>query len=308
MTMPNFLILGAAKAGTTSLYAYLRQHPQIYLPRIKEPNFFAYGEAPFDRQGPGAEIIRRNAIMTPAHYAQLFAGVTQETAIGEASVTNLLPRACERIHHYVPDAKLIVLLRQPADRAYSHFLHHWRLGLEPLADFAAALADEPKRLRERWPLTFCYQRISHYTADLQQYLGAFSREQLRIYLYEDLATRPQQLLQEIFAFLGVDETFAPDVSVRYNVARLPRLPWLQCFLRHPHWLKGWLRLCLPGGWRKRLVAKIERANWQPPPALAPVLRAEITRSFQGEIIRLQQILARDLSHWLAPTGRLSSTK
>ena len=302
MTMPNFLILGAAKAGTTSLYAYLRQHPQIYLPRIKEPNFFAYGEEPFDQQGPGAEIIHRNAIMTPAQYTQLFAGVAQETAIGEASVTNLWPRACTRIQHYVPNAKLIVLLRQPAERAYSHFLYHRQLGLEPLADFAAAVADEPNRLRQRWPLHFCYLTASHYVADLQNYLRHFPREQLRVYLYEQLATQPAQLLQEIFAFLDVDETFAPDVNVRYNVTRQPRSPRLQYLLRHPHWLKGWLRPCLPGSWRKGLVAKIEHANWQPPPALAPALRAEITRRFQHEIIQLQQLLARDLSHWLTPTA------
>lgn len=301
MTMPNFMILGAAKAGTTSLYAYLCQHPQIYLPRIKEPNFFAYGETTFDRQGPGADIIRRNAIMTPAQYAQLFAGVTQETAIGEASVTNLWPRACERIQQYAPGARLIVLLRQPTDRAYSHFLHHRRLGLEPQADFAAALADEPNRLRQRWPLSFCYRHMSHYAADLQNYFRHFPREQLRIYLYEEFVARPQALLQEIFAFLGVDATFVPNMSVHYNVARLPRSAWLMTFLRQPHWLKAWLRPFLPAAWRPRLLHHVQRYNWRKPPHLAASLRAEVTCSFHDEIVQLQRLLARDLSHWLVPT-------
>lgn len=302
--MPNFMILGAAKAGTTSLYAYLRQHPQIYLPRIKEPNFFAYGEATFDRQGPGAEIIRRNAIMTSAQYAQLFAGVTQETAIGEASVTNLWPRACERIQQYAPGARLIVLLRQPVDRAYSHFLHHRRLGLEPQADFAAALADEPNRLRQQWPLSFCYRRMSHYAADLQNYLQRFPREQLRIYLYEEFVARPQALLQEIFTFLGVDATFVPDMSVHYNVARLPRSSWLMTFLRQPHWLKAWFSPLLPAVLRQRLARQIQHYNWKKPPPLAPELRDEMTLSFQDEIAQLQRLLGRDLSHWLAPTINL----
>ena len=302
MTMPNFVILGAAKAGTTSLYRYLQQHPQIYLPRIKEPNFFAYGETTFDRQGPGAEIIRRNAIMTLEQYAQLFAGVTQETAIGEASVTNLWPRACTRIKYYTPDAKLIVVLRQPADRAYSHFLHHRRLGLEPQADFAAVLADEPNRLCQKWPLSFCYRHMSHYAADLQNYLRHFPREQLRIYLYEEFVAQPHQLLQEIFGFLGVDATFVPDLTVRYNVARLPRHQWLFNFLRQPHWAKAWLKPFLPAAVRGRLVHKAQQHNWQTPPPLAPQLRHELTCTFQTEIGQLQSLLKRDLSNWLAACG------
>lgn len=309
MTMPNFMIVGAAKAGTTSLYAYLRQHPQIYLPRIKEPNFFAYGETAFDLQGPGAEIIRRNAIMTLAQYAQLFAGVTNETAIGEASVTNLWPRACERIQQYVPGAKLIVLLRQPAERAYSHFLHHRRLGLEPQANFAAALADEPSRIRQRWPLSFCYRYMSHYAADIQNYLNHFPHEQLRIYLYEEFVAQPRQLLQEIFTFLGVDATFVPNVSVHYNVARLPRSSRLMTFLRQPHQLKAWLRPFLPIALRHRLLHIIHRYNWKKPSPLAPTLWEEVTRSFQDEIAQLQHVLARDLSHWLVPTsGQPAMTK
>lgn len=299
MTMPNFMLLGAAKAGTTSLYAYLRQHPQIYLPRIKEPNFFAYGEAPFALQGPGAEILRRNTIMTPTQYTQLFAGVTTETAIGEASVTNLWPRACERIQHYAPSAKFIVLLRQPADRAYSHFLYHRSLGLEPQADFAAALADEPNRLRQQWPLHFCYQSMSHYAADLQNYLRHFPREQLRIYLYEELVAQPQQLLQEVFAFLGVAATFAPDISIRYNVSRLPRAVRLQTFLRQTHWLKAWLKPYLPAKLRQQLVQKAVSYAWKKPPPLDAQRRNAITRNFAEEIDQLQTLLERDLSHWLA---------
>lgn len=300
ITKPNFLILGAAKAGTTSLYAYLRQHPQIYLTSVKEPGFFAYGEAPLAWQGPGVERVQRNSILTRPQYEQLFAGVTQETAFGEASVTNIWPRACARIQQYAPDAKFLALLRQPADRAYSHFLYNYRLGVEPLSDFTAALAAEPSRVRQGWFPMLCYRQMSHYSADLQNYLAHFPREQLRIYLYDDFVAQPVPLLQDIFAFLGVDPNFTPDVTVRYNTARMPRNVRLFTFLRRPHWIKTWLRPLFPVKLRGRLARQVQSYNWKKPSPLDPQLRAALTRDFAPEIAQLQDLLGRDLSHWLAP--------
>jgi len=301
--MPTFMILGAAKAGTTSLYAYLQQHPQIYLSTPKEPNFFAYGDAPPpDLAGPAADVVRRNAVMTRAAYEQLYRGVRGEHAIGEASVTNLWPRACERIKAYVPEAKLIAVLRQPAERAYSHFLHNRRLGFEPLTDFAQALADEPNRVQQKWPPPLCYQQMSHYAEDLQNYMAHFPREQLHIYLYDDFVARPQQMLQEIFQILGVDETFVADRQIRYNRARLPRYQWLLRFLRQPHWSKTWLKLFLPTPWRSGMARTLQHYNQQKPPPLVPSLRHELSHLFQQEIEQLQGLLGRDLRHWMAQSG------
>jgi hypothetical protein len=302
MTMPNFMILGAAKAGTTSLHAYLNQHPQIFLSPLKEPNFFAYGDAPSPAlQGPGADLIRRNAVMTQDRYERLFDGVAQEIAIGEASVTNLWPRACERIKAYAPSARLIAILRQPTDRAYSHFLHNRKLGVEPLTDFAAALADEDNRLRRNWPPPLCYRFMSHYAADLQNYLVLFPREQLRIYLYDDFVAQPLSMLQEMYGFLGVDASFASDLRVRYNTARVPRHQGLLLFLFRPHWAKTLLKPFLPASLRRRLTHKVQSYNWEKPEPLSPQLRHELTLSFTDEITHLQTLLGRNLSHWLTPS-------
>ena len=133
MTMPNFLIIGAMKSGTTALYYYLEQHPEIYMSPVKEPNFFSSQE----RENAAGAVARIG------NYRDLFRGVSGETAIGEASHSYLYePGAAAEIRRYAPEAKLIAILRNPIDRAYSHFLHMVRSGTEPLDDFAQALQEE----------------------------------------------------------------------------------------------------------------------------------------------------------------------
>src|SRR5262249_36967074 len=150
-----FLVLGVAKAGTTSLHSYLSQHPQIYMSRMKEPHFFAYGEAPLPAFiGPGVDRLKDRIVATWDAYQTLFAEMNGERACGEVSTTNIMQRACERIKHYLPKARLIVILRQPAERAYSQFLHMRRYGWEPMADFAAALAAEEMRRQQNWQPVF----------------------------------------------------------------------------------------------------------------------------------------------------------
>ena len=140
MTLPNFLIIGAMKSGTTSLYHYLKQHPQIYMSSIKEPNFFALEGSNLDFNGAeGKEqiqrLIKRESIINIEEYRALFRRAAHETAIGEASPMYLYsPEAPYRIRYYVPEAKLITILRNPVERAYSAFLYMTRDGREPLGE------------------------------------------------------------------------------------------------------------------------------------------------------------------------------
>ena len=299
MPLPTFLIIGVAKAGTTSLYYYLRQHPQIYLSPIKEPEFMAFGERPCNFTGPGLERWQRSAVTTLAGYQALFDGVRQEAAIGEASVNNRLPRACERIHTYLPHAKLILILRQPADRAYSNFLHMRRLGLEPLA-FTDALQAEAERRRQGWLPMFWYGQRGYYHADLQNFLDRFPREQLRVYLYDDWQRQPLTLLQDMFQFLGVEDGFVPDMSIRHNTGQQPRSLRLLRFLQHPdHPLKNALKPLIPAPMRQRLGRWVRQANLAAPPPLDPRLRRQLTERYRDDIRGLETQLQRDLSAWLA---------
>ena len=169
VALPNFLIIGAAKAGTTSLYRYLEQHPEVYMSPVKEPKFFALGGERLDYRGPGDEARMRGASVTSLEdYRELFRGVSTETAVGEASTLYLYSeRAAARIKHHVPDVKLIAVLRNPVDRAYSDFLHLVRDGIEPLTDFPQALEAEESRIRSRWAPMWHYRRRGFYHPQLK---------------------------------------------------------------------------------------------------------------------------------------------
>jgi hypothetical protein len=249
--MPNFLIIGVGKSGTTSLYYALKQHPQIFMSPTKEPRFFYYGERKFE--GFGGPVSTTNFVSTLSEYLSLFIGVTDETAIGEASVNNFFPRACARIKHYIPDAKLIAILRQPADRAYSQFTHAHREGVEPLADFAQALQSEKTRRHQNWWVFLRYREQSFYYSSLKEYFAHFRREQFRIYLYEEWCSRSLEVLRDIFRFLGVDENFVPDMSVRHNQGMHNRSPALHHFLTRSHPLKSLVKPFVPPAWRPGLV-------------------------------------------------------
>jgi len=155
MNMPNFLIIGAPKSGTTSLAQYLGQHPEVYISPKKEPYFFAFENEQVDFLGPGIQgkdhIINSAVVVDLEEYRRLFQGVSNEVAIGEASTLYLsFPKAAERIKYHIPDVKLIAILRDPADRAYSGFMHSLRDNCEPIADFAQALAAEEERIKLNW--------------------------------------------------------------------------------------------------------------------------------------------------------------
>lgn len=156
MILPNFLIIGAAKSGTSSIYDYLKQHPQIYMSSIKEPIFFAFEGEQIDEFGPFnddplAKGTLTNSATNIDDYQALFRDVDGEKAIGEASVRYLyFSKSPNRIKKYIPEAKLIAILRNPVDRAYSHFLMNLRKQFEPLNDFSKALQAEEKRKLDNW--------------------------------------------------------------------------------------------------------------------------------------------------------------
>src|SRR3990170_8700279 len=136
--LPNFLIIGAHKSGTTSLYQYLRQHPQVFMPQLIEPSFFSY-EGQNLQHNPS---IRRHVITRFEDYVALFQEARGEIAIGEASPMYLkCPQSAVRIKHYIPDARLIVILRNPVDRAYSHFQMELRNGTVNNPDFTQAIQE-----------------------------------------------------------------------------------------------------------------------------------------------------------------------
>lgn len=299
MTLPNFLVIGAARSGTTSLYDHLRQHPRIFMSPVKEPRFFAYeGETP-DFRGPG-DAARMPKFTTLEAYEALFAGVSDETAIGEASVIYLYsPKAADRIRRRIPDAKLIAILRNPVDRAYSHFWAQVTVrGQEPLTDFAEALRAEPARVRDHWHPRWHYKQRGFYHAQLKRYFDTFDRGQIHVVLNEEFDSAPLRVMQDLYRFVGVDPTFEPDVSDRRHVVpTLPASGTPDASSPMPGPIRSvFASLRRP---RRRQQADAPSAT-RPRPPLAPELRRVLIDEYRDDILRLQDLLRRDLSAWLSP--------
>jgi hypothetical protein len=297
MTLPNFLVIGAGKSGTTALHRYLKQHPEIYMSSLKELRFFPFEDRPPDFRGPGDKEDMEAAVKTIDNYRAHFTGGAHCSARGESSPLYLYyPRSAERIRHYIPDAKLIAILRHPAERAYSQYLMKRRDGREHL-NFGDALAAEEQRASDGWSHHRQYRRRGFYAAQLRPYFDLFKREQLRIYLYEDYVADPVGLMQDIFRFLSVEDSFVPDMSVRHNESKIPRLRALQTFLTEPRPAKSLLKSFVPKHWSRRVGDQLRRHNITKPP-LPETLRRQLIEVYRDDINELQGMLGRDLSHWL----------
>lgn len=300
MTVPNFIIIGAAKSGTTALYHYLEQHPQIYMSPKKETNFFALEAEKL--YFPDAPQVKRTQkpIDNITAYCDLFRGVADETAVGEASPWYLYhPGVPERIQHYLPDAKLIAILRNPVERAYSHFLNSVRDGAEPFTDFAQALQEEEVRVHNNLePLRWHYQQMGFYYVQVKRYFETFDRNQIRIYLYDDLKDGPTGLLQDIFQYLAVDDTFAPNMSTRFNMSGFPKSQALHTFLKKKHPIKSVLKPFLPKELRLQITSNLQNRNLEKPAPLSLEMRQRLVELYREDILKLQDLIQRDLAKWL----------
>ena len=296
MAKPNFLIIGAAKAGTSSLYHYLNEHPQVYMSPVKEPRFFApelYTDCLKDPYRSGAKEHRSDP-MSSEEYIALFEGVSDEIAIGEASTEYLyVPKAAERIKAQLPDVKVIAVLRDPAERAYSAFCYQVRDGCEHLS-FEEALAQEESRRidKKRWP-GWHYKRVGFYYEQIKRYFDLFDREQIKIYSNEDLQADSGAIVQDACRFLGVEDTFMPDLT-RRNVSAIPKSMALQNLLIKDNPLKTIVRPFIPVGLRK----SIRDQNLTKKPALSPDIRQKLIADYREDILKLQALIQKDLSSWL----------
>ena len=300
MTLPNFLIIGAAKSGTSALYRYARQHSEIYMSEVKETHFFSYKDEPPNAQGPGDTV--NLAVTDMADYLALFEAAGNVRAIGEASPTYLYSaRAPGLIKEFIPGAKLIATLRQPADRAFSAYMHVIRDRREPVADFAQALRLEEERIALGWGPIWHYTRVGYYADQLQRYYDLFDRDQVKVYLYDDFASDPIEILQDLFRFLDVDATFVPDVRIKANVSGVQRstaLYWLiERLFSRPNPVRAAARKVIAEETRWRFTSSVRNRNIVRQ-KIPPDLRRELTELFKEDILHLQELLGRDLSNWL----------
>lgn len=289
--LPDFVIIGAARCGTTSLYAYLRQHPEVFMSTEKETDFFSLGDLPADEVPALAAAWRAR---TRDEYERFFRGADGARAVGEASPTYLFyPRSAERMRQAIPGAKVICILRDPVERAYSHFALARKMGFETVEDFEAAVALEDERWESDRSMRFTYTRASQYHDGLLEFLQRFPRERILVLLFEDFAADPAGTMRTIHEFIGVDPAFAADVAVRHNRSMLPRSGLVREAFGRPFRVRRFLQRNLP----PRLVTRLGNLIMRPPPGIAPAIRARLLPRFIDDVRRLEALLDRDLSAW-----------
>jgi len=293
---PSFFIVGAPKCGTTSLNDYLRQHPGLFIPARKELHYFGSDLTFTKTQRPTRE-----------EYLAHFAAAQPGQIAGEASVWYLFSQlAAKEIHDFSPEAKIIIMLRSPADMLYSLHSQYLFESNEDLSDFSAALAAEEDRSQGRrlppgsnYREELLYRRVARFAEQVRRYLDVFSREQIRVIDFDDFSRDTPRIFSETLQFLGVDPTFQCQFEVR-NPNKQVHSKSLHSFLNNPGRLAILLGRLFPTTLRRGLVNRLKRANSPaaPRPPLDAALRTELNREFAPEVAALGEMLGRDFSRWL----------
>lgn len=279
------------------MFTYLRQHPEITFASTKEPHYF----------GRDHHRINHSA-RTEAEYLELFTAAMGEKWVGDASTSYLhSTTAAEEIREFSPDARIIVMLREPVDVMYA--LHGTVLsrGFEFVEDFQTALGleDDRKhgrqlpRIRPGLLENLLYRDTVRYYAQVKRFLDTFGRRHVHIVLYDDFGCDPAAQFREVLQFLEVDAAFVPRFEV-VNPARRPRSTVLNNLLWDPPpFLHAAVQTVLPTRFRTPLVSWFKNLNvkQQPRPSLDERVRVQLDAEFFEEVDRLGALIDRDLSHW-----------
>lgn len=290
-TLPNFFIVGAPKAGTTSLYHYLCRHPDVFMSPIKEPNYFCY-------QDTRAQKLyhKEKGIGDWNKYVSLFQHNNgRKKAVGEASVAYLFyPQVPQRIHQKIPHARIIISLRNPVERALSHYFMEYKLGYVnvPLADVVF------RRTRHRRSALWYqqYVELGLYYEQVKRYLETFPPEQVKIFIYEEWIADLHAGLRELYEFLKLNPDYFPDHNERHNTFSLPRNGLLRA-LYGQKVLRRMARLLMP----EAAVLQIKKVilTSKQMPEVGDDVRDELMRIYRDDIGRLETLLQKNLSCWYA---------
>jgi len=300
VVVPEFFVIGAPKAGTTALHVALARHPELFLSPVKEPKYFLCDGPPPTHGGPGDAHSYREWVWRTADYERLFEAAPPGVLRGESTPFYLSDRrALERIRTANPEARLVALLRDPVDRAYSNWAHLWADGLETIDDFRAACQAEPIRRQAGWAPIWRYLETGLYGRQLSQLYEIFPPHQVLVLRYQWLVDEAPRTLDTVCRFLGVTEGIlreAPAQNVGTYVAPTRTTRLLQGALRagaalgHHFPPQVWRRASVP------LLWLLQRAP-EHRPELSATDRAELIGHFADDIAVVEKLTGWDLAQW-----------
>jgi len=311
---PNFFIVGVAKAGTTSLYHYLRQHPEVYMSPIKEPHYFAKDiDINSFREDYKKNVINiKDYLSKPSleerhiafvrnldDYLQLFRDVKDEKAIGEISNGYLYSTvAAKEIYAFNPHAKIIIILRNPFERAYSHYIMNLRLGFTKETNFVKEVINDYNKSQKGWGISHLYIELGLYYEQVKRYLETFPKQNVKIILFDDLKKNIEKTVREIFKFLSVNANVNIDFNKKANVGvyLVPKSEKLNKTILN---IGRPLKFLLPDYTRKQMMNVYKKLFMKDgKPKLTVEHRKVLLPFFIEDIERTQRLINRDLSMWL----------
>ncbi|MDY7012962.1 MAG: sulfotransferase [Cyanobacteriota bacterium] len=280
---PDFIVIGAGKCGTTSLHNYLAQHPQLYICPQKETYFFL-------EESHRAKFKAYGAITEPEKYYALFENVPEGSKIGEISTNYYAhPKSAELIKEALPEVKIVKILRDPANRAFSSYQMLVRGGHEK-RQFETLISENDK-----------YVKRGFYYRQLLPYLEVFDRDRLKILFFEDLCNNPIQFMQNLFEYLEVDPQFIPDMKKRGREGGLPKNAAFHKLLTKKNPVRETvatvLKLFVPEEKRQKIRSSMVKKNIAKA-KLSPESRKKLIDLYRNDILQLQSWVGRDLSAWL----------
>ncbi|NPA51292.1 MAG: sulfotransferase [Aquificae bacterium] len=309
MKKPNFFVVGAAKAGTTSIYNYLKPHPQVYVSPIKEPNFFSTDinpekfrknykkeiEKDYDKYFKYGEESHLTFIRDLNDYLKLFEKVSTEKAIGEFSTSYLYSKvAAQNIKDFNPDAKIIIVLRNPIERAFSHYLMDLKIGYTNLSFWEAIQRDINSKEKE-WGITHLYLELGLYYKQVKRYLNTFDKSQVKIFLFEELKNT-EEFVKALYRFLEIDGNLHfPDTSKVYNKSKVPKYKNLYFWASNLGIIRFSQKI-FPTGLKKSI--KNILFSSENLPKLSVKEKEFLKEYYKKDIENLSNLIDKDLNFWL----------
>ncbi|SCZ67291.1 sulfotransferase family protein [Thiohalomonas denitrificans] len=290
---PNFLVIGAPKCGTTSLYYYLRQHPDVYLPVQKELHYFSFANLRENANGPGDEQILSSLCASSDEYNKHYAAVGSEQSIGDISPSYLYYGVQENIRRELGAVKIVVMLRNPIDKAYSQYMHLVRDQRETLPFYEALLAEE-SRIEQRWSDIWRYAESSLYADRLQAYMDCFGYENVHVIIFDEFINDSQSVMVSLFEFLNIDKDVPIDTEKTYNRTGKARSIVVANFLNRPNLIKSFVKTITPDAWRIALRLKIMDSNTAEKKEIDSRSLEYLREYFKQDTEQLEQLIGKSL--------------
>jgi hypothetical protein len=300
--LPDFLIAGAPKAGSSALHAALSAHPQLFLSAVKEPKYFLCGDRPPPLYtGPGDPHSRREWVWRREEYEELFAEAPVSARLGESTPFYLADAdALRRIRQTIPDVRIVVVLRDPVDRAYSNWMHLWTDGLEPESEFLAAVRAEDARIAAGWAPFWRYRGLGRYGEQLQTMYSLFPRDQVQVVRYRSLVEEPAKTIDAVCEFLDVEAEVVATVPRDNTKPFVPDGPRRRVLSRVVRAGAGAGAFFKPQLWRRAsrpVLRAMHVGQSTPRPALTPEQRAEVLEPLLPDIDRLENVTGESFADW-----------